>query len=234
VYSTDRTRTRGGGPGGRLMGAGLLAFWIGLMLAVRLYPGEYDWRYMTISSLLYPDRNPRGHAWGRGGLVVCAVCALWSLLRRRRSPLGAGALLLSTGYGCMALCALLPSPFMGVSRLHELLALVAFILLCAGVSWMTFMVRRDAAGSADRPVDWLVPLGAAALPFVPVVCAVITQSYASRAGFPWVSLDWRARGIPVILSFALWEWITCAVCTLCLLWLLAGGRSLQRVAGAAP
>jgi hypothetical protein len=27
----------------------------------------------------------------------------------------------------------------------------------------------------------------------------------------WVNLAWRAQGVPIYLSFAFWEWITCAV-----------------------
>jgi hypothetical protein len=27
---------------------------------------------------------------------------------------------------------------------------------------------------------------------------------------PWVSPAWRAREVPVWLSFAFWEWVTCA------------------------
>jgi len=60
---------------------GLLAFWMGLTLAARSYPSEYDWRYMTISSLLYQDRNPHGYGWGRAGLAICGVCGLYWVLR---------------------------------------------------------------------------------------------------------------------------------------------------------
>lgn len=40
---------------------GVLAFWGGMLMAERSYPSEYDWRYMTISSLVYGDRNPNGY-----------------------------------------------------------------------------------------------------------------------------------------------------------------------------
>jgi len=42
---------------------GVLAFWCGMLIAARSYPSEYDWRYMTISSLVYAERNPNGHWW---------------------------------------------------------------------------------------------------------------------------------------------------------------------------
>src|SRR3974390_349673 len=48
----------------------VVAFWIGLWRAAWSYPFVFDWRYTTISSLLYSDRNPDGHAWGVAGLAV--------------------------------------------------------------------------------------------------------------------------------------------------------------------
>jgi hypothetical protein len=47
----------------------------------------------------------------------------------------------------------------------------------------------------------------------PIVLAALAQAYLSYAlpVLPWVSIAWRARGVPVYLSFAFWEWVTCAV-----------------------
>lgn len=38
---------------------GLLAFWTGMLVAARNYPGGYDWPYTTISSLVYAERFVR-------------------------------------------------------------------------------------------------------------------------------------------------------------------------------
>jgi hypothetical protein len=44
---------------------GVFAFWGGVLMAARGYPSEYDWRYITISSLVYvsnhqaPTNDPR-------------------------------------------------------------------------------------------------------------------------------------------------------------------------------
>ena len=92
---------------------GLLAFWMGLTLAARSYPSEYDWRYMTISSLLYQDRNPHGYGWGRAGLAICGVCGLYWVLRSVRGQ-GLTTASLTAGYLAMALCAVLPSPLLGI------------------------------------------------------------------------------------------------------------------------
>jgi len=64
----------------------------------------------------------------------------------------------------------------------------------------------------------------AGLPVSPILIAAVTQAYISHARpeLPWVGLEWRVLGAPVYLSFALWQWITCAVfsvysVTLCLM-----------------
>jgi len=50
----------------------------------------------------------------------------------------------------------------------------------------------------------------------PIVLAAIAQAYVSNAlpALPWVGLEWREHGVPVYLSFAFWEWVTCAVFSL--------------------
>jgi hypothetical protein len=47
----------------------------------------------------------------------------------------------------------------------------------------------------------------------PIVLAAMAQAYVHYAlpELRWVSLSWRARGVPVYLSFAFWEWVTCFV-----------------------
>jgi len=125
---------------------GLLAFWMGLTLAARSYPSEYDWRYMTISSLLYQDRNPHGYGWGRAGLAICGVCGLYWVLRSVRGQ-GLTTASLTAGYLAMALCAVLPSPLLGIPKPHETLALTAFIAVCVGVSRLSFAaLARPQAG----------------------------------------------------------------------------------------
>ncbi len=202
--------------------AGVAAFWSGLWLAARSYPSEYDWRYMTISSLVYPDRNPDGYRWAWRGLMLCALGGLcWTavLLRDSRQPgrgrTGVGVWALGLGYLCMVSCAWLPAWLPRLPRGHDLLALSAFFGLCIGIVALTF---RFAAGAFPRRMNlrhpavvraWLL----AGLALSPLVLAAVTQEYVSYAlpDLPWVGLAWRARGAPVYLSFAFWEWTTCAV-----------------------
>jgi hypothetical protein len=47
----------------------------------------------------------------------------------------------------------------------------------------------------------------------PILLAGLAQAYVHYVlpELPWVNLSWRARGVPVYLSFAFWEWVTCVV-----------------------
>jgi hypothetical protein len=203
---------------------GLLAFWSGLGMAARSYPSEYDWRYMTISSLLYQDRNPHGYGWGRTGLVICGICGLYWVLkevRGRRLTVSS----LAAGYGCMGLCGLLSSPLLGIPKLHEVLALTAFIALSVGVTRLsgTALLRLVHAVPAGRHRAYA--LAVASLPLLPVVLAAAAETHAARTHLPWVSLAWRARGLPVYWSFAFWEWLACAIYTAFLLWLALVART---------
>jgi hypothetical protein len=192
---------------------GVIAFWAGLWLAARQYPSEYDWRYMTISSLMYPDRNPAGYRWAWRGAMLCALGGLcWTAALRRDSRQagdGRAAVAISAlrvGYLCMLSCAWLPAWLPRLPKGHDLLALSAFLGLCVGIVALTF--RRT--GKDHHPLCAGLLAGAALLP---ILLAALTQAYVSYAlpDLPWVGLGWRARGAPVYLSFALWEWTTCAV-----------------------
>jgi hypothetical protein len=202
---------------------GVLTFWCGLWIAGALYPSDYDWRYMTISSLLYPERNPDGYRFAWGGVALCGLgglCWVSAVFRSRRLahtagwPLGIWAL--GLGYSCMVFCALLPARFLHIQRSHDILALAAFIGVCIGTVSLTYhrvvrgLQRRARSYSGRAWIYGCVIAGAALLPLLLVS---ITQAYVSRALplLPWVGLEWRERRIPVCLSFAFWEWITCAV-----------------------
>jgi hypothetical protein len=198
---------------------GLLAYWTGMLVAARNYPGGYDWPYTTISSLVYAERNPTGFLWARIGMVLCGMLGLYWTARLGRSskhspaPEAAGIWTLGCGYLCMACCALLPEHSPGTPRAHDALALAAFLSLCVGTVPGSFaalyqsMRQRRLTGP-----PWLYAGILAGLSPAPVLLAALAQAYVSHAlpGLPWVSPAWRARGVPVCLSFAFWEWVTCA------------------------
>ncbi len=201
---------------------GVFAFWGGLWMAGERYPSGYDWRYMTISSLLYPDRNPSGYPWAWGGLMLCALGGLcwtsvlirhWRPADARRRPVGIWAL--GLGYVCMVF-ALLPGRLLAVPKGHEILALSAFIGLCIGIVQLTFQATERGFRLRPRkppgaPRVYAGLLAGAALS--PVLLAGAAPAYVSHAlpQLPWVGPEWRVRGVPAYLSFAFWEWVTCVV-----------------------
>ena len=188
-------------------------------MAARRYPVEYDWHYMTVSSLLATDRNPAGHWWASAGIVACGCLGLvWATLsaRRSRGPEGSIGLLgfraFQLGYFCTALAAALPDRLVPLPKAHEILAIVAFAGLTVGVvrTFQTGVVRRVRRSGANGRL-WATTIVCAVV--FPVVLAASAQAYVffARPELPWVNLSWRARGVPVYLSFAFWEWVTCGV-----------------------
>lgn len=213
---------------------GVITFWYGLWMAARRYPSEYDWRFITISRLGYADRNPDGYRWAWGGLMLCALGGLcWTAILLRdwrrngtgRRPVGIGALAL--GYVSMVGCASLPGGFPLLPRGHDILAVTAFFGVCIGIMQITFQVTERSLRPRTRGLLLSPRLYAgllAGLPLLPILIAAATQAYISHArpDLPWVGLEWRVLGAPVYLSFAFWQWITCAVfsaysVTLCLM-----------------
>jgi hypothetical protein len=216
---------------------GVLAFWGGMLMAARRYPSEYDWRYMTLSSLISPARNPAGHLWASAGIVLCGLGGVcWTAVLARRwnhasaenRPSGIRALLFGNFF--MALTAVLPSWLLPVPKGHEILALFAFFGLCLGMIQLTFqtieraLVKRTVrqtglrqtwvqptSSAVGRPRLYATILAGAAV--LPIVMAGLAQVYVFYVlpELHWVSLAWRARGVPVYLSFAFWEWLTCVV-----------------------
>jgi hypothetical protein len=201
---------------------GVLAFWAGLWIAARRYPSEYDWRYMSISNLLYPDRNPDGYQWAWGGLMLCALGGLcWTTVLFRdgrpggtgRRPVGIWALIV--GYVCMV-CALVPERALRVPKGHEILALAAFFGQCVGIVQLTFLATERSFRFLRRPFPGTPRLYAGLLAgaaLLPILLAGLAPAYVSYAlpELRWVGLEWRSRGVPLYLSFTFWEWITCIV-----------------------
>jgi hypothetical protein len=193
---------------------GVLAFWAGLWIAARRYPTAYDWRFMSISNLLYPDRNPDGYQWAWGGLMLCALGGLcWTAVLFRdgrpggtgRRPIGIWALIV--GYVCMVF-ALVPERVLRVPKGHEILALMAFFGQCVGIVQLTFLRRRRVRGA-----PWLYAGVLAGAALLPILLAGLAPAYVSYAlpELRWVGLEWRSQGVPIYLSFTFWQWITCVV-----------------------
>jgi len=199
---------------------GILAFWGGLGMAGWCYPAEFDWRYMTLSTLLSAPHNPVGHLWASLGIVLCGgSCGCWALGLAWQGDRGGppwGLWALGGGSLGMAWVGLLPRPLPGVRKGHELLTLVAVTAMCLGIVGLTAQLASRKARHAGAGVAWpsrLVATALASLAVLPILLAGGAQAYVffARPALPWVGLAWRTRGIPVYLSLALWEWATCAV-----------------------
>jgi len=202
---------------------GVLAFWGGMVMAARHYPSEYDWRWMPVSNLLSSTRDLAGYLWAATGAVLCGLGGLYwtaSVVRRWKHE-GAGGRprgirALQFGYVCLIGAAALPDWLLPVKKGHEILAVLAFAGLCLGtvrlmfqIIELTFLGRmRGSMGHARLYAAILA--GAAVLP---IFLAGLAQAYVHYV-YPerhWVSLAWRESGMPVYLSFAFWEWVTCVV-----------------------
>jgi hypothetical protein len=203
---------------------GVVALWAGIAMAAHCYPTEFDWRYMTMSTLLSPRDNAPGRHWAEAGMALCGLGILgWTLTfgqssdstpSDRRQPPGTWSLRL--GSACMVGSALLPLRLPLVPKGHELLTLIAFAGLSLGAVKLTLSVVDNAGGArADSHPSRARCDGAvlAAVVVAPIVLAGLAQAYVyyGRPDLHWVGLSWRARGVPVYLSFAFWEWVTCAI-----------------------
>ena len=194
---------------------GVLLFWLGIVLAAQRYPSEYDWRYMTVSRLLGADHDPAGYLWARAGIVLCGLFGfVWArlLAQRRRGAIRA----LQVGYFFMVCAAVLPGSLLRVPKGHEMLAILAFVGIWCGIVSVMFQSFAQARLRRMRSATGRPRLVAAALvgaAMLPIVLAGAAQAYVylEVPDLPWVSLAWRARGVPVYISFAFWEWLTCLV-----------------------
>ena len=116
----------------------------------------------------------------------------------------------------MACSAVLPQWLLRVPKGHEILALLAFAGLCLGMVHLMFRTiertfLRRMRSSISRPRLYAAVLAGSAV--FPIVLAGFAQAYVFYAlpQLHWVSLSWRARGVPVYFSIAFWEWVTCVV-----------------------
>jgi hypothetical protein len=205
---------------GALAPLGVLALWTGIILSARQSPSEFDWRYMTMSVLLSPRDNPSGRAWAAAGIGLCGLAVLcWTVALnapRGTKPDSAsrprGLYWLRWGSACMLGAGVLPLRVPGVPKGHEILTLLAFTGLCVGLVRLTLDRVGHTAGRATTAASQtgLAGFAFASLLVAPIVFAGLAQAYVFYAvpELHWVGLAWRARGVPVYLSFAFWEWVT--------------------------
>ena len=201
---------------------GVLAFWCGVLLAAQQYPSEYDWRYMSVSKLASPERNPTGYLWSSAGIVLCGLCGLWWMAVLARWDLKSvgdrlrGIRALQFGYFSMMCAVVLPKWLLRIEKGHEILAALAFVGLLIGMVRLmfqtaerTFLRRMRGLGGHARLYAFI----AASVAIFPIVLAGLAQAYFYYVPpeFHWVTFSWSVRGWPVFLRFPFWEWVTCVV-----------------------
>jgi hypothetical protein len=220
--------------------AAALAIGVGVAASASRFPGGFDWAYTVISRLGSPKHNPEGARWLTGSLLAAAVL-LWPvvgyLARTAQAsssgrPALAGAGSPSRHGPAVAITALrvgvVGAALLGLEGLlaldlsvlhrkgHEILALVTFLGFYAGV--LGLHVERVRAGAGR--------LWGAGLVVAPLCAVGLSQLalYFSQREPGWVNTGWRELGVPVWLSFALWQWLAVAVLGLGLGLLLLAGR----------
>lgn len=177
-------------------------------MAVRGFPGEFDWMYTVLSHLASPRRNPEGGRWLSGAFMV-AVILLWPVVSHlgRCGPgnrRGRMAATLSLRAGLVGGLLLGLEGVSGVRysdhvyKLHEAIAMLAFVGLYGGV------LGHCAVRVGESRRFWL-PAGLILLPLLAIGSAQLVL-YFDQRDLGWVNTDWRAMGIPFWMSFAFWQW----------------------------
>ena len=199
---------------------GWFTFFGGVWLAAHRFPGEYDWRYMVISQLLSAHENPHGYwvvALGTSlsGLIQIPLPGFFYERLRGTSQWGArlGWIFMVLGLSAMILMGITPKHPSFFPRAHDGLALAAFIGLVLSVVVNTGLVVQQELSRAapeDSATRWSW-ISLTVLALIPMAGTSLSQLYLYlfARGLGWVSLVWRDRGVPVVLSLAFWEWLTC-------------------------
>lgn len=185
---------------------------VGVLLAARSYPGSFDWTYTVISALASRKHNPDGSFWFAGALGI-ALALLWPVSGVIRSRPGGttraarlSSVALRVGLVCGTLVGVERLVFFHLSDLvrkgHELLALIAFLAIYAGVLGLEFDHLRRRTTGLCVSVLVVVPLLA--------IGASELVLYLGQRGTGWLDHDWRSADLPVWARFAFWQWLAAA------------------------
>lgn len=209
----------------------------GAWLAAARYPGGFDWQYMVMSALASSRHNPEGGRWFAAALAV-SLLVLWPITSRLRVALpGArfGVVALRLGILLGALTGLerllLPDASKLFDKAHELLALLCFLCLYAGVVAVCLEWRRPRGAGRHMPHLLLLHFT--------LIGAMLIFLWLGQRELGWVRRDWRALGIPLWRSFAFWQWLACVSILgafACFAWALPANRLVSQLVktGAEP
>ncbi|MGK2855884.1 MAG: hypothetical protein ACSLFQ_01625 [Thermoanaerobaculia bacterium] len=201
----------------------------GAVLAASRYPEGFDWTRHVISALASRKHNPEGSVWFAGGLAL-SLALLLPVVRMLGSAVGESAVspramvTLRLGLVLGILVALERLVFFHVStqirKGHEILALLTFLLLYAGVLVAEIQQIRLRASGWWRAVMLVVPLVAIGLSELTL--------YLSQRGIGWLDHDWRQSTLPLFARFAFWQWLAAISLWVAMGHLLLVARPRQR------
>ena len=200
---------------------------IAVVLATRRFPGGFDWVYTVMSALASRKHNPDGSVFFAAGLVL-SLALLWPATAWIREFDGAAHRLARFGLRSLQLGIIL-GVVVGLERLfffdfsqivckgHEVLALLSFVSLYAGVPALQIhrvRLRQVSSWPALVAIGPLVAIGLSQLGL-----------YLDQRDLGWVDTSWREMGVPVWLSFAFWQWLATAALWASVGHLVVSGRS---------
>jgi len=207
----------------------IFASYFGILgIAVSLYPDSYDWRYASISKLLYPRNNPQFHYIATVSIAASSVLMLpfAGYIRRRlrgAAPTTAtlAAALLFVGCICLTFAGLINShPAVGKSplpKLHETLARISVIGIAAGMvifnACATKAYFQNKPGPTRPPRNLVVSWNLLTLPVLPIVVVwLLIRIYLKYSG-----PTHHAIVTSPAWNLGFWEWIGSAFIFLFLL-----------------
>jgi hypothetical protein len=210
----------------------ILSSYFGILgIAALLSPESYDWRYNSISQLLYARDNPEFHYIASISVAVLGVLMIpfaGYIFRRLRytAPTAAtvGAVVLYAGCICLTLAGLITShPAHGIAlfpKLHDILARLSAINI--GVAMLVFNACgtkgyfRPNPGKPVQRRSLLVSWNLLTLPLLPIVITwLVIRTCLKQSGpvyhaivtsVAWKIGFWEWIGFPVVFLF-----LVCAV-----------------------
>lgn len=213
-----------------------LCFLAGSVISAHCFDGPFDWRYGTLSSLSTATTNPHGYAYCCLGMMVSFTMGLplCGYISVRFAPIAPRAAwfssrVLKVGFLGVVAVGLERLFFTSISlyipKAHEYLSIVTFFGLLLGIAGFWLCLTRWLLQERGWPVWALATLSLFSVG--PILGTGLSQAYLYFVpnDLGWVRPDWAELGVPVYLSFAFWEWLTCVgifiYLFLILLWLPA-------------
>jgi hypothetical protein len=185
----------------------------GMFVSSLCYPEPFEWRFGLISTLLSYKDNPGGYLFATGAVVVAPLLLIPVFREISRAFRSRGPRLARAAYGIgivgLAMAAVVGIDKMlfarftnRVHKLHEILAGAAFVcLMIYGLMYGLLYLRSPAP-------RWQRALTVALVIPVPIGMAW-SQWYLHnhRPELGWVGPDWKELDLPIVLSFAVWQWL---------------------------